>query len=175
MNAKNTGKECAYIAVFVALLVAVQLTLSALPGVELVTVLFTSYAFTFGGRRGMISATAFSLLRQLVFGFFPTVLILYLVYYNLLAWLFGRLGKRGEPPKGQLLRTAVACVCTLCFSALDNIIAPLWYGYSGDALRAYFIASLSFAIPQVVNAALTVGFLFLPLQRAFAAAKKGLS
>ena len=42
----------------------------------------------------MITATCFSLLRCLLFGFYPNIIILYLIYYNLFALLFGTLGKK---------------------------------------------------------------------------------
>ena len=52
MNDKNrqkiTALDCAYIATFVALVIAVQLALSFVPGVELVTVLFVTFSFAFG-------------------------------------------------------------------------------------------------------------------------------
>lgn len=169
------AKECAYLAVFVALVIAVQLCLAVVPGVELVTVLFVSYAFVFGIRRGMLAATAFSLVRQLVFGFSTTVLILYLVYYNALTAIFGGIG-RGvkEPIRALWWIVLTACVCTVCFSVLDNIITPLWYGYTKRATRAYFLASLSFMLPQLVCTAVSVSILFIPLQRAFKSIKKGL-
>ena len=56
----RAAKECAYLAVFVALLIAAQFVFSFLPGVEIVTVLFVGYAFVFGVKRGMLAATAFS-------------------------------------------------------------------------------------------------------------------
>ena len=84
--AVRSAKECAYLAVFVALLIGGQLALSAVPGVEIVTVLLVAYAFVFGACRGMMVATAFSLLRQMVFPFSPTVLVLYLIYYNFLSF-----------------------------------------------------------------------------------------
>ena len=84
-----TAKECAYIAVFVALVISAQLVLSAIPGIEVVTVLFIAYAFTFGVVKGMFSATVFSLVRQLLFGVDLKVLVLYLIYYNFLTALFG--------------------------------------------------------------------------------------
>ncbi len=178
-NRKNiagrVSKECAYMAVFVALLIAVQLVLSFLPGVELVTLLFVGYAFVFGVKRGMLSATAFSLLRMLVFGFQPVVLVLYLVYYNLLTLLFGWLGGRVKQPlKSLWWLTVVACLCTASFSLADNILTPLFYGYSKRAFEAYFVASLSFMLPQIVCTALTVGLLFLPVVAAFRVAKRGL-
>ena len=81
----KTAREIAFAALFVALVIGTQFVLSAVPGIELVTVLFTAYAFVFGAKRGMLAATAFSLVRQFVFGVFPNVLILYLVYYKALA------------------------------------------------------------------------------------------
>ena len=62
--AVRSAKECAYLALFVALQIAAQLLFSALPGVEIVTLLFISYSFVFGVRRGTLAATAFALLRQ---------------------------------------------------------------------------------------------------------------
>lgn len=165
---KQTSKECAYLAVFVALLIAAQFCFAFLPGVEIVTALFIAYSFTFGVKRGALAAVAFSLLRQLVFGFFPSVLILYLVYYPLLATLFGFLGGRVKAPAYALWwLTLTACVCTLCFSMLDNIITPLWYAYTAEAAKAYFLASLGVLLPQVICTAVTVALLFLPLERVF--------
>ena len=166
--ALRSAKESAYVAVFVALLIAVQLALSALPGVELVTVLFVSFAFVFGKGRGMVAATAFSILRQLVFGFHPQVLILYLVYYNLLTLLFGTIGQRMQEPKKKLfLIVLFACVSTVCFTLLDNIITPLWLGYTKRVAKLYFKASLTFMLPQLICTAITVSVLFLPLYGVF--------
>jgi hypothetical protein len=164
----HPAKECAYLSMFVALLIAVQLALSSLPGIELVTVLIAAFSFAMGAKRGMIAAAAFCLLRQLVFGFFPTVLVLYLAYYPAFAALFGLLGKKiTSPAKGIVAIAATASLCTALFTVMDNIITPLWYGYSERALKIYFKASLSFMIPQIVSAAVTVGTLFLPLWAVF--------
>ncbi len=171
----SVAKECAYAATFTALLVVSQLCLSALPSVEVVTVLFFSYAFVFGGRRGAVVGVAFSLLRMLVFGFFPSVLILYLLYYPLVAALFGWLGKRVNKPLSALWwLTVTACLCTFGFSALDGVITPLWYRFTLQAAWAYFLASLPIAAIQVGCTAATVALLFLPLTRVFELAKRGL-
>ena len=169
---KRASKECAYLAVFVALVIAAQICLAFLPGVEIVTVLFVSYSFVFGARRGALAAVAFSLLRQLVFGFFPLVFILYLVYYPLLALLFGFLGSRVKKPVRALWwLTVTACVCTVCFTLIDNILTPLWNAYTAEAAKAYFLASLSVLLPQVICTAVTVALLFLPLERVFGLVK----
>lgn len=173
ISIKNTAKELAQLAVFVALVIAAQFALSFIPGVEIVTLLFVVYAFTFGIYRGTLAATAFSLLRQLLFGFFPNVLVLYLLYYNALAAFFGFLGKKvGNPLKNLWWLTLTACFCTACFTMLDNIITPLWYSYTQKAAQAHFIASLPVMFPQIVCTAVTVGGLFFPLYKAFCLIKR---
>lgn len=167
-NHAHPAKECAYIAVFVALVIAAQLALSALPGVEIVTVLFIAYAYAFGWKRGMFSATVFTLLRQIVFGFFPSVLILYLVYYNLLALVFGWLGKKYKKPTQKTwVVLIVACVCTAGFTLLDCIISSLFYGFTVSATKAYLMASLPVCGIQTVCTGVTVGVLFIPLTNTF--------
>ncbi len=173
---RRSAKECSFLATFVALVIAAQLVLSAVPGVELVTVLFIAYSFSFGVRRGMLAATAFSLLRCLLFGFFPTVLALYLIYYNFLAFTFGCLGKRKwkNAVKQLLIVTPIACVSTAIFTGIDNVLTPLWYGYTAKAWKLYALASLYFMIPQLVCTAITVATLFFPLTKAFTLAQRTL-
>ena len=165
---KSGSARIAMDAVFVAVVIAGQLVLSLIPGVEIVTVLFVSYSFVVGIKHGIFTATAFSLLRQIIFGFFPTVLLLYLIYFNLLTFSFGMLGRKIKNPiKCLPLIVIIACFGTVLFSVIDNILTPLWYGYSAQALKAYFIASLSFIIPQVICTAVSVTCLFLPLWKIF--------
>lgn len=168
-----SAKECAYIAVFVALVIALQLVFSAVPGVELVTVFFVVYAYVFGGRRGMVAATIFSIMRQMLFGFFPTVLVLYLVYYNLLAAFFGWIGARnGGAHFGWIV--SCACVGVVLFTLLDCVITPLWYGNSWKPTRQYFMASIPFMTSQIFFVAVSVAVLFYPLHRIFCMIKKAL-
>ena len=170
----QSAKECAFAAVFVALLLASQFVLSSIPGVEIISLLFCSYAFCFGVKRGMLVATAFSLVRQLIFGFFPTVLILYLLYYNFLSFVFGVLGKKIKANlKTLAVIVAAACACTAIFSLLDCAITSLWYAYSWKATRAYFMASLPVMAVQVICVGITVGSLFLPIVKLLKGLKKG--
>ncbi len=164
----RSAKESAYIAVFVALVIAVQFALSAVPGVELVTVLFVAYAFAQGVRRGMIAATAFTFLRQLIFGFYPIVFVLYIIYFNLLTLCFGFLGhKIKNVLKFLPLLVIIACICTVCFTMIDNVLTPLWLGFDKRSTLLYFKASLPFMIPQVICTAISVTALFFPLYKAF--------
>ena len=165
-----TAKDCAYIAVFVALVISAQLALSAVAGVEVVTVLFVSFAFTFGIGRGIFSGLTFSLVRQLVFGIDLKVLVLYVTYYTILTTVFGFLGGKIQDPKEKMpFLILIACICTVCFTLLDNVITPLWYGYSKRTAWLYFKYSLPVVIPQTICTGLTTAFLFLPLRKAFLA------
>ncbi len=173
----RSAKEISNLALFLALLIGGQYVFSMFPGVEIVTVLFVAYAFCMGMARGMVAATAFSLLRQLLFGVFLNVLILYLIYFNFLAVIFGRLGdsarKKGTKKLWKI--TFVACFCTIGFTLLDNVFTPLWYGFAPSAVKAYVLASLPVLLPQIACTFLTVGYLFLPLEKIFSVAAKKLS
>ena len=164
---RASARTPAIIATVVALLIALQYALSFVPGVELVTVTFVAFSCVFGCKRAVITATAFSLLRQLVFGFYPPVLVLYLVYFNLLGLIVGAIGARfaGSPRLG--LMVAVSAVSTLCFTLLDNVITPLWLGYSANTFWLYFKASLPFALIQTACAVVSTAALFKPLVKVF--------
>ncbi len=166
----KSAKEIAYIAVFCALVVGGQYLFAALPGVEIVTLSFVAYAYAFGPVRGCLCATAFSFLRQFLFGFFPAVLILYLIYFNLLSLCFGLLGKawRGKELKTLGFITLIACVGTLSFNLIDVGLNVLFLGLKGKALEVYFIASWSFTIPHLVSTLISVFVGFYPLQKSFA-------
>ena len=121
----------------------------------------------------MLAATVFTIVRQLLFGFYPTVFILYLTYFNGLTALFGWLGKSVKNPLRSLWWIIlIACLCTASFTLLDNILTPLWYHYTPKAAQAHFIASLPVAFSQIICTAVTVGLLFLPLRKAFCLIKR---
>lgn len=156
----------AVVAVFTALLLAAQYALWFVKGVELVTVLLLVFSYRFGVRCGVLSAVAFSLLRCLLFGFFPNVVLLYLLYYPLFAACFGLLGNalhRRTGVRVQMLLTALAVLFTALFTLLDDAVTPLLYGYTKEAALAYFLASFPTMAVQTVCAAVTVLLLFRPL------------
>ncbi len=159
-------KDLVIIATFVAVLIAVQYALSFISGVELVTVLFLAFCYAFGVKRSLISATAFSLLRCLLFGFFPTVIILYLVYYNLFALIVGGLGNklnREYSVVKHIITIGVALVLTVLFTLLDDIITPLAYSYTLEMAQAYFFASFTTLIPHLICTLATTTLLFFPV------------
>ena len=156
------------VAMSVALLIAVQMALTAISGIELVTVILLCLSFCYGIRTGMTIATAFSLLRCLYFGVYINIIVLYLIYYNLFALFFGWLGKRFAGNM-TLLRHGIivvaAVVFTALFTVLDNTITVLMFGIQGNAAKVYFLQSLTAMVPQTICAAVTVSLLFIPLTK----------
>ncbi len=225
-----TVKKITASAVMVALLVVLQLTLSFLAGVELVTPFFLVFCVVYGVSAGCLTATAFSLVRCFLFGFSPNVILLYLIYFNLFALAFGGVFKRAKireiacpvllvfllsftlffalfplpvnallkgnftviswvlfalvcllglgyalllflwkKREGRELAAAVlfAALFTVFFTLLDDVVTPLYFGYSKEGALAYFYASLLPMLTQTVCAVVSVGVLYLPLKKVF--------
>lgn len=164
----NKTKFIARVAMSVALLIGGQLALNNVTGIEIVTVLMLCFCYAYGIQYGIATATTFSLLRCLIFGFQINVIVLYLVYYNLFAIFFGWLGTRfsGETtPAKTLMVVASAVVFTVFFTLLDDVITPLIYGFHKNAAKAYFLGSLTAVIPQSICTLVTVSVCFHPLTK----------
>ena len=126
----SPAKDIAAVAVMTALLIGGQFVLSPVAGVEVVTVLLAAFSFSYGVRAGVLAATAFALLRCFIFGFYPAVIVLYLIYYPLFALIFGLLGRVKEQTylrfplwAALLVNVAIVAVgvgCAVC--AATNII-----------------------------------------------------
>ncbi len=159
-------KDLTIMGVYVALLLGGQFILSGISGIEIVTVLLLSFCFVFGAKKGMLTATAFSLIRCFIFGFYPTVIILYLIYYNCFALFFGRLGSKacGKVSKKLYFITLFSAVLfTVLFTLLDDLITPLFYGFTANAFKGYFLGSLYPLLKSVICTFFSVGILFVPL------------
>lgn len=166
----KTAKDVALIGMYTALLIGGQFAFSGISGVEIVTVLLIAFSYYFGIVRGLFAANAFSLLRCFVFGFFPNVIILYLIYYNLFVILFGLLGrkfKRQLNAKSHVVLIFSAVCMTIFFTALDDLVTPLYYGFSSGAMKAYAVASLAAVVLQTVCAAVTTALILPVLHRVF--------
>ena len=81
--------------------------------------------------------------------------------------------RRALPRAEALVRVipvvALAALCTVCFTLLDDILTPLFYGieWGSTAFVSYFYASFLALVPQTLCAIVTVGALFFPLTSAF--------
>lgn len=162
----SSAKKIVLPGVFTALLIGAQFVLSGVSGIEVVTVLLLTFAYCYGVGQGLIVANAFSLLRCFIFGFFPSVILLYLIYYNLFVVVFGLLGrafKRAYSLKSHVFVIISAVVMTFLFTLIDDVLTPLMFGFSQNAAKAYFVSSMATAVPQVICAFGTTLILFPPL------------
>ena len=153
-------------ALYTALLICVQFALSGVAGVELVTVFFLAFCFCAGVKAGVTVAVCFSVIRCFLFGFYPTVIILYLVYYSGFALFFGFMGNkfnRKTTVYAFIWMVVLSTAFTAVFTLLDDVITPLFYGFGANATKAYFYSSLPFMLSQCACAAISVSVLFVPL------------
>lgn len=164
----GTAKQITLAGIFTALLIGAQWALSFVAGVEIVTVLLLAFCFCCGVKVGLMTATAFSLLRCFLFGFTPSSIVLYLIYYNAFALFFGWLGGRTKQNYGagtHFLIVLSAVLFTAAFTLLDDVITPLVYGWNKNVWKAYFLGSLPVMATQCVCSAVSVGVLFYPLKK----------
>lgn len=159
----KSAKKIILPGVFTALLIGGQLALSGISGIEVVTVLLLTFVYKYGIVQGLLVANSFSLLRCFIFGFMPNVIVLYLIYYNIFVLVFGFLGKvfRHEYSiKKHMLVVFIAIIMTALFTMTDNVLTPLMYGFTENATKAYFMASLYTIVPQIICTFSTVLIIF---------------
>ena len=159
----NSAKKIILPGVFTALLIGGQLALSGISGIEVVTVLLLAFVYKYGVGQGLLVANSFSLLRCFIFGFMPNVIVLYLIYYNIFVLVFGFIGKlfRHEYSiKKHIIVLFLSIIMTALFTLTDNSLTPLIYGFTVNAAKAYFVASLYTVIPQIICTFVTVLIIF---------------
>ena len=172
------AKDLARLAMCVAMLIGGQLALSALSGVEIVSVLLLCFAFSYGRRDGVMVAVVFSVLRCLIFGFHINVILLYIIYYPAFALFFGWLGTRlgGEITAKKLaVIVGLATAFTACFTLLDDVLTPILFSFSPAAAKTYFLASLYSLVPHVICVGVTVSLFFIPLTRVIKRIEKSIN
>lgn len=94
-----------------------------------------------------------------VAGIGGALIIAFNVFYILVR---RRILKNGKPLK-IFLFTAVAAVCTGCFTLLDDVISPLIVGMDNLTALTYFYGSFLAMLPQVICTVATVSTLYFPL------------
>ncbi len=157
------AKGVALVGVMAATLECGKLVLSALPNIEVVTILCALYGYVFG-IYGVLAAAVFVLIEPLIWGF-GSWIITYIIYWPTVALIFMLLGRRGV--KNRLILTGVALGLTLCFGILSSAIDVAFYLGINDFyfanLGLYYLRGVVFyALQLATNGALfPTLFLFL--------------
>ncbi len=161
------ARDITIIAIMTAILCVTQLLLSMVAGVELVTLLFFVFCKNFGAKRGLLVAIAFSLLRCMLFGAVLNVIILYLIYFPLVAIFIGNF-KDSKICKFPYI-IVVAIIFTALFTMIDNLISPIIYG---SKFLPYLMASLPVMVSHIISVGTSFLLLFLIVDKAFLAISK---
>lgn len=155
-------KDVTVIAMYTALLIAAQYALSFVAGVEVVSAMIAVFAAVFGTKKGVILAVSFSVVRCLAFGFFPTVIVLYLVYFPLYALVMSLPAKKNVDRIWVVVPLAAAL--TACFTLIDDVLTPLLMGFSKKAWSTYFYSSLPTMLTHVLSVTAGTLVLYAPLK-----------
>ena len=159
--------DVALTGVMAATLEAVKLALSALPNIELVSLLLALYGYVFGPC-GVLAAVIFVVAEMLIWGI-NTWVISYLIYWPLIALLFWFLGKKGV--KTRFVITGIAVVMTFFFGVLTSLIdVGLFAGYWENFLlrfSIYYARGIWFYVIHIVSNAAVFLTLFTPLEALF--------
>lgn len=112
------AKAIALVGITAATLECAKLALSAIPNVEVVTLLLALYGYVFGWY-GVLSAVVFVSIEPIIYGF-GTWVVSYYIYWPLVAMIFMLFGKIRL--KNRWLLTAVALVLTFFFGVLSSLV-----------------------------------------------------
>ena len=112
------AKAIALVGITAATLECAKLALSAIPNVEVVTLLLALYGYVFGWY-GVLSAVVFVSIEPIIYGF-GTWVVSYYIYWPLVAVVFMLLGKIRL--KNRWLLTLFALVLTFFFGVLSSLI-----------------------------------------------------
>ena len=117
-RALSGAKAIALVGITAATVECGKLALSAIPNVEVVTLLLALYGYVFGWY-GVLSAVVFVSIEPIIYGF-GTWVVSYYIYWPLVAFVFMLLGKIRL--KNRWLLTLAALVLTFFFGVLSSLI-----------------------------------------------------
>ena len=117
-RALSGAKAIALVGITAATVECGKLALSALPNIEIVTLLLALYGYVFGWY-GVAAAVVFVSIEPLIYGF-GTWLPAYFIHWPLVALVFMLLGRLNI--KNRWIITAFALVATVLFGVLTSLI-----------------------------------------------------
>ena len=159
----GAAKKIALVGISAATIECAKLALAFLPNIEVVTLLCAIYGYVFGWL-GVLSAVVFVCIEPLIWGI-NTWVILYFIYWPLVAFVFMFFGKAGI--KNRWILTSVAVFLTVCFGILSSLIdIGLFSGYFDNffyRFSIYYLRGLPFYLAQIATNAVVFPLLFIPI------------
>ena len=159
-NKISIARAVTLVGLMTATLECGKLVLSALPNVEVITLLTALYGYVFGPL-GIIASILFVMIEPLIWGFNLWV-VSYFLYWPPLAFIFMMLG--GAKVKNRFLLTAIAILLTAWFGVLTSLVdIGLFTGNFDNFFTRfgiYYARGIWFYITQVVTNAVLFPLLF---------------
>jgi len=135
-RARSVALSCALVGVMAATLECGKLALSAIPNVEVVTLLLSIYGYVFGWL-GVLSAFVFVSIEPLIYGF-GTWVVSYYIYWPLVAIVFMLLSRLRV--KNRWVLCAAALLLTFFFGILSSLVdIGLFSGSYDNFFPRFFI------------------------------------
>lgn len=157
----GAAKKIALVGIAAATIECAKLALAFLPNVEVVTLLCALYGYVFGWL-GVLAALVFVCVEPLIWGV-NTWLVLYFIYWPLVAFVFMLLGK--AKVKNRWIITLTAVLLTVIFGLLSALIdVGLFSGYFDNffyRFSVYYLRGLPFYLAQIATNAVVFPLLFL--------------
>ncbi len=157
------AKKVALIAIMTATIEAGKLALSAIPNVEVVSLLCAVYGYVFG-LVGVVSIVLFVGIETLIWGV-NTWVLSYLIYWPTVCMIYWLLGR--HKVKSRLIITAVIVVLTAFFGVLTSLVdVGLFSGFWDNfwqRFAIYYSRGIVFYVVQIACNAIVFPLLFLPL------------
>lgn len=162
------AKKVALIAIMTATIEAGKLALSAIPNVEVVSLLCAVYGYVFG-LIGVVSIVLFVGIETLIWGV-NTWVLSYLIYWPTVCMIYWLL--RLLKVKSRLIITAVIVVLTAFFGVLTSLVdVGLFSGFWDNfwqRFAIYYSRGIVFYVVQIACNAIVFPLLFLPLSNVLA-------
>jgi hypothetical protein len=157
----GAAKKIALVGIAAATIECAKLALAFLPNVEVVTLLCALYGYVFGWL-GVLAALVFVCIEPLIWGV-NTWVVLYFIYWPLVAFAFMLLGK--AKVKNRWIITLTAVVLTVLFGLLSSFIdVGLFSGYFDNffyRFSVYYLRGLPFYLAQIATNAVVFPLLFI--------------
>ncbi|MDR3022342.1 MAG: hypothetical protein LBU60_06700 [Clostridiales bacterium] len=164
---QSKSKRIATIAICVALLNSSKWAFSFIPNVEVVTLLFCTFALTQNRMDALLISVLFVGVEIVIYGFWLWWVFLYIVYWPLLVVVVSLLPKQSEKVK-IIFTVLISVIFTIFFGLFSTFIEVFMvikiFDYQfWNAFYFRYVSGFPFFATQIVSNAVIVSILLAPL------------
>ena len=179
-NGVMTARYITHVAVMAGLITALKFALSFLPNIELITLFIAVFSAVWGLKYSLPAPAVFCLVEMAIYGIGSWV-VLYFIYWPLLAVIFHFALRGKKPPVAMGIAVAIAVPMTVFFGVLSACTDTLFVvgAVSPDMLDTYFVSyylkGLWFDLLHLVSVVASILLLYIPLVKICEKIKVGIN